>query len=245
MFAQVGINTSTPVATLDVVGSPAINTVYDGVIPPRITGNQLAAKTYTIAQIVALVYVLDKPTITTNPQTRNVLFAGLYQFDGAQWHIPMGKAPVIYGVLGTAGSSSAFNVAGYTGGVITLPPGKWLVNVQMIVKMQADLAVNKSFWIKSTFSDVNTGTLVRSPDIVGASLISALIVGPSRYAMMNGFIRINNSGTTSKSYYYWKDGGGEEYGGGVVGTNGTLLEKFGANATVWGENIIYAMPYVD
>jgi len=37
--AQVGINTSTPQATLDVNGKPTDNTVLDGIIAPRITGD--------------------------------------------------------------------------------------------------------------------------------------------------------------------------------------------------------------
>ena len=42
---QIGINTQTPEATLEVVGKPHDTNHYDGIIPPRITGNQLAAKT--------------------------------------------------------------------------------------------------------------------------------------------------------------------------------------------------------
>lgn len=44
---QVGINTQTPEATLEVVGKPNDINHYDGIIPPRITGNQLVAKTYS------------------------------------------------------------------------------------------------------------------------------------------------------------------------------------------------------
>ncbi|WP_228459156.1 hypothetical protein [Chryseobacterium carnipullorum] len=47
---QIGINTQTPEATLEVVGKPNDTNHYDGIIPPRITGNQLAAKTYSSAK---------------------------------------------------------------------------------------------------------------------------------------------------------------------------------------------------
>ena len=42
------INTQTPETTLEVVGKPNDISHYDGIIPPRITGNQLAAKNISI-----------------------------------------------------------------------------------------------------------------------------------------------------------------------------------------------------
>jgi hypothetical protein len=50
VHAQVGINTQTPEATLEVVGKPNDTNHYDGIIPPRITGEQLATKTYSTAK---------------------------------------------------------------------------------------------------------------------------------------------------------------------------------------------------
>lgn len=41
LFAQVGIDTETPKAILDVVGFPADKSKLDRIIAPKITGNQL------------------------------------------------------------------------------------------------------------------------------------------------------------------------------------------------------------
>lgn len=83
---QVGINTTTPQATLQIDGKPAIATELDGIIPPRLTGNQLQAKNYTNLQNGALVYVTNA---TTSPsgQTINVKSAGIYFFNSFlnQW----------------------------------------------------------------------------------------------------------------------------------------------------------------
>jgi len=38
--AQVGIGTTTPRATLDITGEPAISTELDGIIAPRLTGGK-------------------------------------------------------------------------------------------------------------------------------------------------------------------------------------------------------------
>src|SRR5699024_6430213 len=80
-FSQTGINTHNPQATLDVTGEPTSATVTDGVIAPRITGDQLEAKTvYTAAQTGAIVYVTSpiSSSPSSNPQTVDVTATGYY-----------------------------------------------------------------------------------------------------------------------------------------------------------------------
>ncbi|WP_313029632.1 hypothetical protein [Soonwooa sp.] len=84
-FAQegrVGINTTSPAATLDVIASPTITTRIDGFIAPRLTGEHLKAKDalYTNAQDAAIVYVTEALTATTD-KTANVTKIGYYYFD--------------------------------------------------------------------------------------------------------------------------------------------------------------------
>ena len=81
---QVGINTQTPEATLEVVGKPNDITHFDGIIPPRITGDQLAAKTYSSAKKGTIVYVTLPPTILSG-QVLYTAKSGLYCFDGNVW----------------------------------------------------------------------------------------------------------------------------------------------------------------
>lgn len=83
--AQIGINTTSPSSTLDVVGEPTETTSLDGIIAPRLTGNQLNAKTYTPAQTGALIYVTAARTNADAGQTSNVTAVGYYQFNGANW----------------------------------------------------------------------------------------------------------------------------------------------------------------
>lgn len=81
---QVGINTLTPEATLEVVGKPNDVNHYDGIIPPRITGNQLASKTYSSVKKGAVVFVTSAAT-NLSGQVFNVTEPGLYYFDGTIW----------------------------------------------------------------------------------------------------------------------------------------------------------------
>ncbi|MDO5616913.1 MAG: hypothetical protein Q4G16_12025 [Cruoricaptor ignavus] len=114
---NVGINTATPKATLDVVGKPADANQLDGIIAPRITGEQLRAKTYTNDQSGALVYVT---VADPNPagQTIDVTATGYYYFDGSatvnKWIrviTPTGN-PVDWHVDGNNGTVAANNFVG-------------------------------------------------------------------------------------------------------------------------------------
>lgn len=82
--AQVGINTQTPEATLEVVGKADDVNHFDGIIPPRITGNQLAAKIYTTSKKGAIVFV-NSPPSNLSGQVINITETGLYYFDGTLW----------------------------------------------------------------------------------------------------------------------------------------------------------------
>ncbi|UOU99811.1 hypothetical protein MUU74_07630 [Chryseobacterium daecheongense] len=124
--AQVGINTSQAAATFDVVGFPSINTKADGMIAPRLTGDQLRAKStaYTASQTGAIVYVTVADSAPAG-QTINVTVPGYYYFNGtvwirngADWHITgnedaeiatvaetLGNAPASVNYLGTKGAT--------------------------------------------------------------------------------------------------------------------------------------------
>ncbi|MDM1556005.1 hypothetical protein HX126_15675 [Chryseobacterium indologenes] len=89
--AQVGINTSNPHATLDVAGTTDPN-MKDGLLPPRVSKQQLAAKeygTYGSDQIGAIVYITDiiSPTGLTPSiaQMGSIHNTGYHYFTGLQW----------------------------------------------------------------------------------------------------------------------------------------------------------------
>jgi len=115
--AQVGVGTTTPQGTLDIVGQPAVTTALDGVIAPRLTGDQLRAKTYTATQTAAIVYVTLADTSPAG-QTVDVTKAGYYYFDGIKW-VVMAPEPQSddWTTTGNAGKNSAVNFIGTTDNV--------------------------------------------------------------------------------------------------------------------------------
>jgi hypothetical protein len=84
VFSQVGINTQTPKATFEVVGKPDDANHFDGIIPPRITGDQISAKSFSTAQKGALIFVTS-PATNLVGQAAHIEKSGLYCFDGQQW----------------------------------------------------------------------------------------------------------------------------------------------------------------
>ncbi|WP_144282952.1 hypothetical protein [Chryseobacterium echinoideorum] len=86
IFSQVGINTENPHATLDVKSSPSDLTKTDGIIAPKVTGNELKAKDglYT-SQLQGTVIYATSAANPTSIKTVNVTQEGYYYFDGSRW----------------------------------------------------------------------------------------------------------------------------------------------------------------
>lgn len=110
--AQVGIGTTSPKATLDITGQPTITSELDGVIAPRLTGNQLRVKTYTTAQTAAIVYVTVADTAPAG-QTIDVTQIGYYYFDGTKW-VTIGPESKDWKIDGNSNTNEASNFVGTT-----------------------------------------------------------------------------------------------------------------------------------
>lgn len=95
--AQVGINTSNPETILDVVGKPTDSSHFDGILPPKITGDQLASKFYSTAKKGTIVFVTNPATSLTG-QVIHVVETGYYFFNGTIW-VQLQKEPTYYDAL--------------------------------------------------------------------------------------------------------------------------------------------------
>lgn len=84
--AQVGINTVVPQATLDVTTKTTDGSKPEGLIAPRLTGDQIKAgdAQYKAEQTGAIVYATSAVT-TPSVKTANISTQGYYYFDGTVW----------------------------------------------------------------------------------------------------------------------------------------------------------------
>jgi hypothetical protein len=106
-----------------------------------------------------------------------------------------------------AGVNVPFSTVNFlqTGTSITLPPGRYAVNVTMLLTLPGNAVTpaNSSFWVRSSFSESSGLNPVSSGDIQGSSLVSGNLTGSSVFSLMNGTVIINNPNLIlSKTYYY-------------------------------------------
>lgn len=85
-YSQVGINNDTPKATLDVTAKSTGNTTAEGIIAPRLSGDDIKGKDtqYTIDQKGAIVYA-TAAVGSASTKTANITSEGYYYFDGTLW----------------------------------------------------------------------------------------------------------------------------------------------------------------
>lgn len=84
--AQIGINNKNPKATIDVASTTGNNSVVDGIIPPKLSGDELYTKrnNYKADQKGTVVYVTAAATTPQGP-TAHVTHKGYYYYDGLKW----------------------------------------------------------------------------------------------------------------------------------------------------------------
>ncbi len=114
--AQVGINTESPNATMDIVAGKTDDTTAEGIIAPKLTLAQLAAKDakYTANyQTGTIIYVTDVSG-TTTAKTVNVTTIGYYYFDGTVWKAfnTDSSSANAWTLTGNTGTSPATNYIG-------------------------------------------------------------------------------------------------------------------------------------
>lgn len=81
-IAQTGIGTKNPQATLDIASKPVDLSAVDGILPPRLTGNELKSKDniYGNNQNGTLVFATS-PAAPITPKTIEVVKSGYYYYD--------------------------------------------------------------------------------------------------------------------------------------------------------------------
>ncbi|SMP14856.1 hypothetical protein [Chryseobacterium profundimaris] len=94
VFAQVGINNNSPKATLDITVKTTDGSKPEGLLAPRLTGDQIQAgdAQYTAAQKGLIIYA-TAATAFPSGKTANMTAEGYYFFDGNTWQKITDTAP--------------------------------------------------------------------------------------------------------------------------------------------------------
>jgi len=141
----------------------------------------------------------------------------------------------IVGYISNVGVTVDYTTGPYlqTGSSITLPPGRYAVNVNMLMARSSLSRSfdNSFFWVRTSFSDSPLANPMPSGDIVGSNLISGNHPGSSYYSMLTGTVVINNNTPGNKTYHYIA---------GNVYTYNTNQNITGFGSTYWAEDNIIA-----
>lgn len=270
-YSQVGINTANPQGIFNIdggkdnptTGSAHTNAQQLNDFTVTAAGNVGIGK---IAPSTKLHITTGGTAITPNPSgfrledgNQNTNFVLTSDTNGVGTWKPV-AATRIKGTLGPGIDVPLVTTGGVyrkTGSYIDLPSGKWEVRVTMLMPVGGvssgalpgggTMTANDWVWLKTTFSTVDTPTIVesqRSSDIEGPSLVSNLFFGPKsvsdepKFNMMNGSVIINNTSTASKRYYYYAGNtDSQEYTTG----SGKATKFYVFGGWNWGENSITAM----
>ncbi len=126
--------------------------------------------------------------------------------------------------------------AKYTGMRITLPTGRWIVKLNLLIP-DVSMSANQGLWVDCYLSNSDTaGTL--SPDYVAnsATHFGGSIKYPASFGMIVGGVVINNTTSTPKTYYLWAQ---HE----AFPNTATSLYSGSLAGDAWNEDKIYAIPF--
>jgi hypothetical protein len=151
------------------------------------------------------------------------------------WATNVAITSAVLGSMGIGAFNSQANT--YTGATVTLPPGKWSVQINMLV-LTNSFTYNSSGWIRTGLS--NNSSTYTSVDMIGPYFVSGLVQGGNKYNMLSGTLIVNNTSGISKTYYYWTSAVNVWDGSGNVITPSLSFTNFGRDS--WGENSIVAYP---
>ncbi len=103
---------------------------------------------------------------------------------------------------GTAGIDTS-TTPKYAGFKITLPTGRWIVKLNLLIPQIKNYWQGRGFWVNAYLSDSKTNSSPTSDYLVNSSkYFSGGVKYPAPYGMVVGGVVINNT-QESKTYYLW------------------------------------------
>lgn len=233
---RVGINTRTPVSTLDVHATNSSTPLqywrdnYSNILVSILSSGNVGIGTSTPT---------TKLEVRSNTQGA-VKIADGTQGDGkiltsdangvGTWQAA--KTDIVLGTLGSGGIIPCDTRDLHsTDAYIILPPGKWVVNVTMVLALPPR---SYDVWLRSSFRDSPYASSISNDIASSAKLVCGFISRYGTYGILTGSIILHNRTTTNKTYYYTA-------GNTIITGPYTAMNFDNFAATSWSENIIYAI----
>lgn len=155
MFSQVGINNQDPKSTLDITAKTTDGTKPEGVIAPRLTGDQIKSgnSQYNMAQKGTLVYATSGISSgDATGKTSYITTEGYYYFDGIVWKSMSGISGAV------AFNAKLGNGLGRQVNLVVAKNGFFTVSLPTVVKN-----IGGGIWDNNAYTIPFTGTyLIKS-----------------------------------------------------------------------------------
>lgn len=201
--AQVGINTNTPQATLDIEVKNTNGSTAEGLLVPRLTGNQLALiKPSNInIETSTIVYVTEAATVTSS-YVEGVTTTGFYYYNGTEWVPFTSNNAEPWNTVGTPDNAAANNEDIYQEGKVAVG----FTSSDTFGEVGGDQTT--MFEVKKGDAIINELTLgkgnsnIDSNTAIGKSTLKANTTGAKNTAVGTQSLYSNTTGNNNSSFGY-------------------------------------------
>lgn len=173
IYSQVGVGTTTPSSTLDVIATnpTGTSTNVDGILIPRV--DRQRAQSMTGTPTSTMIYVNSIATGTATGTAANITAIGFYFFDGTVWQRINTGANTNWALSGNAGTTAGTNFIGTTDAVdLRIRTGntdRWNFSNANNGQLQSYSLGSAAFPAYSFQSDTNTGMFSSAADFLNFS----------------------------------------------------------------------------
>lgn len=232
IFAQIGINNTVPKATLDIMAKTSDGSQAEGIIAPRLTGDQIKAAdvSYGVDHKGTLIFATAAVT-TASTKTANITTEGYYFFDGNIWQKVTGvnytgsssvtlngnsfQRAALTGDVTSPTNSNATKVVGLQGVAVaaTVPVADDLLNyngVNWAPRSTASLGIPKqivSVSVPGTQNELSSGAIVllttENFDLYNAWTNSVFTVPATMQGTYTVNMQTSNAHTASSNPSTW------------------------------------------
>lgn len=191
-FSQVGINNTDPKATLDVTAKTTDGSKPEGLIAPRLTGDQIRGKNaqYTADQTGTIVYATSADTAPAG-KTASITAAGYYYFDGSVWQ-------KVGGGSGGSGANDWYAAGGTTDAL-----GNKTSDIYRTGSVGVGSDQNISPYAKFQITSTNQGLLLPRINLTSATMDLNPDGDNNVSNQPAGLMVYNTGGNLDKGIYYW------------------------------------------
>ncbi|WP_346985886.1 hypothetical protein [Chryseobacterium sp. POE27] len=201
-FSQVGVNNTSPQATLDVTAKTTNGSKPEGFIAPRLTGDQIksADTRYGTAQTGTIIYAtsaVSSPVVGS--KTEFITATGYYFYDGSKWQKLSGSGSG-GGYLGSTSvtlNGTSFERAALTGDVTASANSNATTVAKIQGKSVASTAPTNGQVLKY---NTTTSSWEPSSDAGLTSEVDGIIGNEVTSATTNGGLSVSGSGTAASPY---------------------------------------------